>query len=210
MRIRTNAQGACRKRLVSDLADMTGEPSRYLGVPTLAYEVGGLTVHRDGTVAAPTGSEAVIAALRARGWEAEAEDAGLTITLPASKVNTANMEALLRAKGSLIRHALGIDALPMEVGDGKVSFPWFPAMPEEEDALAATSLIEAMAKRSRTLTRVTAKDAPTDNEKYAFRCFLLRLGFKGDEKKAARRALLRRLDGNSAFRHGKDDADGQA
>lgn len=210
MRIRTNAQGADRKRLVADLAAITGEPSRYLGVPTLSYEVGGFTVLKDGTVAALQDASDLISELRARGWEAEPVDAGLTITLPASKVNAANMEALLKAKGSLIRHSLGIDALPMEVGDGKVSFPWFPTTPEEDDVLAATSLIEAMAKRSRTLTRVTAKDAPTDNEKYAFRCFLLRLGFTGDDKRAARRALLRRLDGNSAFRHGKDEANAQA
>ncbi len=43
----------------------------------------------------------------------------------------------------------------------------------------------------------------TDNDKYAFRCFLLRLGFIGDEYKAARKILLGNLTGNSAFRHGK-------
>lgn len=210
MRIRTNAAGSERKRLVTDLAIITGEPSRYLGLPSLAYEVGGLTVMKDGTVSAPQGSDALIAELRARGWDAEPEEAGLTISLPASKVDVANMAALLKSKGTLIRHALGIDALPMEAAGDKVSFPWFESMPEEEDVLAATSLIEALARRSKRLTRVTATDRPTDNEKYAFRCFLLRLGFKGDEKKAARRALLRRLEGNSAFRHGKGDADEQA
>lgn len=210
MRIRTNAQGADRKRLVADLAAITGEPSRYLGLPTLSYEVGDLTVLKDGRIAAPEESQSLIDELKSQGWEAEAEKTGLTITLPASKMDVSNMEALLKAKGTLIRHALGIDALPMEVSDGKVSFPWFASMPEEDDVLAATSLIEAMAKRSRRLTRVTAKDLPTDNEKYAFRCFLLRLGFKGDDKKAARKALLRRLTGNSAFRHGKEESDEQA
>lgn len=205
MRIRTNAQGKDRKRLVTDLATITGEQSKYLGLPTLSYEVGDLTVLKDGTVAAPEGSDVLIEELKSRGWDVESEDTGLTITLPASKVDAANMEALLKAKGSLIRHALGIDALPMEVEGGKVSFPWFASMPEEDDVLAATTLIEAMAKRSKTLTRVTAKDKPTDNEKYAFRCFLLRLGFTGDDKKAARKALLRRLSGNSAFRHGKEE-----
>ena len=49
-----------------------------------------------------------------------------------------------------------------------------------------------------------------DNEKYAFRCFLLRLGFIGAEYKAARKVLLRNLTGSSAFKSGKrggaDDA----
>lgn len=40
----------------------------------------------------------------------------------------------------------------------------------------------------------------TGNDKYAFRCFLLRLGFIGDEYKIARKVLLKNLTGNSAFR----------
>ena len=49
---------------------------------------------------------------------------------------------------------------------------------------------------------MTAKDKQVDNEKYAMRCFLLRLGFIGEEYKKARAILLRNLDGNSAFRSG--------
>lgn len=41
----------------------------------------------------------------------------------------------------------------------------------------------------------------TDNEKYTFRCFLLRLGMIGTEYKITRKILLRNLTGNSAFRH---------
>lgn len=40
----------------------------------------------------------------------------------------------------------------------------------------------------------------TDSAEYAFRCFLLRLGFIGKEYKTARKILLRNLTGNSAFR----------
>ena len=40
----------------------------------------------------------------------------------------------------------------------------------------------------------------SDNEKYAFRCFLLRLGFIGSEYKAERKILLRNLSGNSTFK----------
>ena len=58
-----------------------------------------------------------------------------------------------------------------------------------------------MAKNSK---RITATDKPTDNEKYAFRCFLLRLGFIGDEYKTARKILLRNLEGNGAFASGSD------
>ena len=56
-------------------------------------------------------------------------------------------------------------------------------------------------KQRKQLAEV-ATPAETDNDKYAFRCFLLRLGFIGDEYKIARKVLLRYLTGNSAFRYG--------
>lgn len=40
----------------------------------------------------------------------------------------------------------------------------------------------------------------TDNPKYAFRCWLLRLGFIGEEFASTRQHLLKHLDGNSAWR----------
>ena len=43
---------------------------------------------------------------------------------------------------------------------------------------------------------------PVENEKYAFRCFLLRLGFIGDEFKADRKVLLQNLSGSTAFKGG--------
>lgn len=42
-----------------------------------------------------------------------------------------------------------------------------------------------------------------DNEKYAFRCFLLRLGLIGAEHKQTRKILLRNLTGSSAFKAGQ-------
>ena len=57
----------------------------------------------------------------------------------------------------------------------------------------------AMAKNAK---RITAMEKPVDNEKYAFRCFLLRLGFIGREYKTQRKILLRNLTGSCAFRSG--------
>ena len=54
------------------------------------------------------------------------------------------------------------------------------------------------------LKRVTAKEKPVDNDKYAFRCFLLRLGFIGDEYKTDRKVLLQNLSGSTAFRNDKE------
>lgn len=42
------------------------------------------------------------------------------------------------------------------------------------------------------------------NEKYAFRCFLLRLGFIGPKFKDQRKVLLRNLTGSAAFKNQGD------
>ena len=44
------------------------------------------------------------------------------------------------------------------------------------------------------------KPQQTDNEKYAMRCWMLRLGFIGDEFETAREILLKNMDGNAAWR----------
>ena len=53
-----------------------------------------------------------------------------------------------------------------------------------------------------TQKRVNAAETEVDNEKYAFRCFLLRLGFIGNEYKAERKILLKNLSGNSSWKNG--------
>ena len=87
--------------------------------------------------------------------------------------------------------------------DERVSFPWLTEGIPAEDCMAYTRLIEAICRMAKEAKRVTAKEKETDNPKYAFRCFLLRLGFIGDEYKADRKILLRNLNGSSAFRTGK-------
>ena len=66
--------------------------------------------------------------------------------------------------------------------------------------MAYTQLISKLVEQARTAKRVTMKEKKVENEKYAFRCFLLRLGFIGDEYKAARKVLLKNLTGNGAWK----------
>ena len=132
---------------------------------------------------------------------------GLTVTLPADSLPSealANLTSLLTAKGRLIRKALGVEALPVEVGPDTVSFPWFEGRDlDADEAKTYTHLIAALCDMARNQKRITAKEKVTDNDKYAFRCFLLRLGFIGAEFKDERKILLRNLSGNSAFKSGK-------
>ena len=138
---------------------------------------------------------------------------GLTVTLPAASLPSealVNLTSLLTAKGRLIRKALGVEALPVEVSPDTVSFPWFEGRDlDADEAKTYTHLISALCDMARNQKRITAKEKVTDNDKYAFRCFLLRLGFIGAEFKDERKILLRNLSGNSAFKSGsgKEAAD---
>ena len=137
---------------------------------------------------------------------AEDDTFGLTISMPWEGFDDAawqNLKNLVTSKEGLIKKALGIDALPMMFTPEKISFPWFETQPDAEVAKAAMELIAALCRTAKTQKRVTAKEREVANEKYAFRCFLLRLGFIGAEYKETRKTLLRNLSGNGAFRDGK-------
>lgn len=51
---------------------------------------------------------------------------------------------------------------------------------------------------------MNVKDHEVTSEKYAFRIWLLRLGFVGKEYKNDRAILLKNLSGTSAFKNGED------
>ncbi len=131
---------------------------------------------------------------------------GLTVAMPReSFTDTAleNLRKLVDAKGSLIKKALAVDSLPIETDGEKVSFPWFAEGQDSESVKAYTHFIAALCDMARNQKRITAKEKPADNEKYAFRCFLLRLGFIGTEYKGERKLLLKNLSGSSAFKNGE-------
>ncbi len=65
---------------------------------------------------------------------------------------------------------------------------------------AYIQLCLAMSELAKELTYASPKPQQTDNEKYAFRCWMLRLGFIGEEFATAREILLRNMDGNAAWR----------
>ena len=138
--------------------------------------------------------------------EAQGADLGLTVAMPRDSFTDAALENLRKlgdAKGSLIKKALAVDSLPIETDGEKVSFPWFAEGQDSESVKAYTHFIAAICDMARNQKRITAKEKPADNEKYAFRCFLLRLGFIGAEYKVERKILLKNLSGSSAFKNGE-------
>lgn len=130
----------------------------------------------------------------------ETESIGLTVTIPLYMVNIENLPRILEAKVDLIKKALGIEDLPMDINEASVSFPWFTENPDSEIADAFAQLISALCRMSSEQKRVTMKTGMPENEKYSFRCFLLRLGFIGKEYQTSGRVLLRNLDGDCAWK----------
>ena len=226
MTITINAQGAERKRLVKTIAEWLGEDVHYCGAPTFAYEIGRFTIEKSGslTFSDMLDSEVVERLLEHiydEGFDidqshTEEDDtdstenvigdlSGISIQLPASEFTEsalANLQAIIDAKGNLIKKALGAEALPINrIGD-RYDFPWFRPYADDQEVKAYMHFISALCEMAKTQKRITAKEKAVDNEKYAFRCFLLRLGFIGDEYKAERKILLRNLTGSSAFKSG--------
>lgn len=230
MKIKYNVAGTRRKELVKVIADATGAKATYMGMPTAAYEIDYFTVTKDGELifddrADSEEIEHLLETIAAAGFECEPQDGeepeagetsesnesaaqsettGLTVEIPIDKVKVGNLTKLLEAKGSLIRKALGISDTKIEVMEDRVSFPWFSEV-DADEAKAYTHFIAALCEMSRNAKRVTATEKEVENEKYAFRCFLLRLGFIGAEYKAERKILLKNLTGSSAFRNGGAD-----
>lgn len=217
MKIDFNLKGAERKELVKAISRITGIKAEYQGMPTTNFVIGDFTVTAEGALVYDDKIDAgeLLNELAEAGFEGTTDKSEgkelkvpepdiLTIEMPADKVNTENLQKLLDAKGALIRKALGIDSLAFEIHEDRVSFPWF-VDPAPDHALAYTQFIAAICKMSTEQKRITARVREVDNEKYAFRCFLLRLGFIGEEFKQSRKILLSNLDGSSAFKTVKEE-----
>ena len=118
-----------------------------------------------------------------------------------------NLRRLVASKAMLLKKSLGTDTLPMTEHSDRIEFGWFRPTDDQAEIAAYYQLVQGLCELARTQKRVSASEQEVENEKYAFRCFLLRLGFIGPEFKDSRRVLLKNLSGNSAFRDAKEASD---
>lgn len=214
-----NLEGRTRKELVNAIETITGEKAVYQKMPTCAYTIGGITVDNTGNLIAKDKAlaERIIRELATVGFTAEdfptetfeeepEEIDTLTIELPSESLSDgalANLDRIIEAKGNLIKKSIGTDSLAYTLTDEKISLPWFRADCTADEARAYMQFINALVNMARNAKRITAKEKEVENEKYAFRCFLLRLGMIGEGYKITRKILLRKLTGNSAWKNGK-------
>ena len=241
MKANYNLTGTKRKELVNTIAEITGEKADYKRMPTCAYEIGDITVDKDGSVTCEDEEKLkkVMEALNEKGFTAEedaetkqpeqaettepehtteeeketAEDEqepALTIGLPLASANVGILRNLISAKESLIKKALGITDTRINITDKKIEFPWFDRELTPEETNAYTRFLSFLCKLSKEVKRCSGKEHAAANEKYTFRCFLLRLGFIGAEYKEDRKVLLKNLTGSSAFKNGAPSKEAEA
>ena len=212
MNIKFNIEKSQRKALAMKIGELADMDVRYCGVPSCAYEIGFFTLSKDAVLsfADPMDTEVierVLDGLEKAGYESEEEPVALTISMPRDFFGEQGLENLLQIienKETLLKHALNTESLAINECEETVEFPWF-TVEKDGDGDAYAKFITMLCEFAKNLQRVVNKPDASDNEKYAFRCFLLRLGMIGADYKAARKVLLRRLTGSSAFRHGKPE-----
>ena len=212
MNIRFNIEKSQRKALAQKIGELTGSEVKYLGVPSCAYEIGFFTLSKDAVLSFADRMdteviERVLDGLDKAGYTSEDEPEALTISMPRDFFTEQSMNNLLQLianKETLLKHAFETESLAINECEETIEFPWF-TIKQDGDADAYAKFITMLCEFAKNLQRVVNKPDASDNEKYAFRCFLLRLGMIGTAYKAARRVLLRNLTGSSAFRHGKPE-----
>ena len=211
MKFEFDVAGSERKKLAWAIGDFLNERPTYSGMPSMNYKVGNFTVTKNAAVIPDEQTEEsevskVINHLVSRGFTLNSEkssDIGLTITMPAEALSIENIKNLLKSKGNLIKKALQIDDVPIEIKDNDVAFPWSKRELSDGEIKAYTHFIHAICDMSKKQKRIASKVKEVPNEKYAFRCFLIRLGFVGNKYKDIRKILLKNLKGSSAFKGAK-------
>lgn len=214
--IRFTLESKQRPKLAQEIGKILGTVPHYERVPSCAYDIAGYRLDKEGVLHIPEGVavemvEHLIRQLRECGFQDDTEfteevpmqQDKLTIAVPKEILtDTAleNLQKIIANKQILFQRAFRTDSTEIEITEEKISFLWFPYTADSDEIAAYTQFISRLCDMARDAKRVSSKPTETDNDKYAFRCFLLRLGFIGKEYKIARKILLRNLTGNSAFR----------
>jgi len=214
--------GRKRKEAADCVGTALGATPIYQKAPTYAYAIGKAEIDREAILTFDESMSekeryTVLSSLQAAGFytpetvEATAPSPSptkpdrLTIQMPFdgfSPEKLDNLCKLVASKATLLQKAIGTEALPIALGKDTIDFPWFMIDATPEEITAYTQLVAKLCDMAKQQTRVLSTDKPVENEKYAFRCFLLRLGFIGEEYAETRKILLQNLSGNGSHKDG--------
>lgn len=219
-----------RKEKIKILGKHLGIKPKYLGVPSFAYEVGDFTITRDGTIINKAGDEMKLDEILNSSEETtETEFNSIEISFPMEGHDERTIKNLLNmiySKQSLIKKVFDcsenivekelIDEIStleslseilttinkenckgIDFNDEKITFNFING-----DIQTSSEFLSLLIKKAKELQYTSSKPIETDNDKYTFRTWLIRLGMIGPEYKAHRKTLLSSLTGSSAFRNG--------
>jgi hypothetical protein len=219
-----------RKEKVKILGKHLGIKPKYLGVPSFAYEVGDFTITRGGTIINKAGDEMELDEILNSSEETiETEFDSIEISFPMEGHDERTIKNLLNmiySKQSLIKKVFDcsenivekelIDEIStleslseilttinkenckgIDFNDEKLTFNFING-----DIQTSSEFLSLLIKKAKELQYTSSKPIETDNDKYTFRTWLIRLGMIGSEYKAHRKTLLSSLTGSSAFRNG--------
>ena len=228
MEIKVDLGTRKRKELAQAAGHIVGAEPTYKGPPRYAYEAGWVTVDRNGMLILPDETtheniRSLVDGLCEQGFNAawtddvevtesapapekQTENSNLVIQLPLdgfTQASLENLRLLIASKALLIKKAMGICDLSIRETEETVDFPWFDTKITSDEVNAYTQFLALICDMAKRQTRVLATEKPVANEKYTFRCFLLRLGMIGEEYADTRRILLRNLSGNGSVKSGE-------
>lgn len=128
---------------------------------------------------------------------------GYTISVPFDSADTLleyRITKLINAKSKLFMKAFNTEKLDFVIKDDTITFKWLSGDATPEMIQASMKFFSLLVKLVKEGNSVKCKEREIHSEKYAMRCFLVRLGFIGDEFKKDRKLLMQNLSGSSAFR----------
>ena len=186
MTIKFNVTWDERKRLVKAISEFAGVTAEYQFMPTCAYKIGDITVDKDGTLITDEDIAELLVNLAENGFVSETtnyptqaaemphnEEMGLCVAMPRDYFNDdtlENLKRLIANKEYLIKKALGVNELPIEIDEESVRFPWFAPQGDACAVKAYTHFIQALCEMARSQKRVNTGEKAIESEKYAF-CF---------------------------------------
>lgn len=139
MIINFGVTGKNRKQLVTAIANFTNCKAEYQYTPTYAYKIGPYTVTQNGElVYQEENIQPLLIDLAKQGFNPKDDKINLKLSYNRQNFDESSLDhlrQLIWAKGNLIKEALAIDSLPLEVTDEKVSLDWFKEIdPKESEA----------------------------------------------------------------------------
>ncbi len=221
MKAKFNVNKTEKKELIGLISKKTGCEATYNKVPRCSYNIGEYELERGDILVGPDNEE-LLKAIKKAGFsfevlegvtpkkekakpEAPKELKAVEISLPRKNFDDESLKNLMRlieAKGELIKRAFECESTEIKIDKNKITFPWFKVGSSLETK-AFTEFVAALGDMAIKQKSVSVKPKEIVNEKYEFRCFLLRLGFIGAEYKDTRKVLLMNLSGSAAFKSGQ-------